>query len=181
MKKVIALCCALLLAGSMAGCYHAQYGADSGGRAADGQRGHFEDVYRWDGAVVGTRYEEATEEIKINASKENDKIVVELVLLYPEEFPYREIILYGLESYRIVDAENKVVKNGETTELAAGTNGKLSIPIPLDDLEAGAYRLIVSEIVASNLAEDPFTNPLIEDHFTNPLIIAGEWECEFTW
>ncbi len=172
MKKMIAMCCALFLAGSMAGCYHAQYGADSDGTAADGQRGHFKDVYRWDGAVVGTRYEDATEELEINASKESDKIAVELVLLYPEEFPYREITLYGLETYKIVDAENKVVTNGTTTELAADANGKLTIPISPDDLKAGAYRLIISEIVASDSAEDPFTNPLI---------IAGEWECGFTW
>ncbi len=168
MKRVAAMAWALILAVSMAGCDHQQ--AQRYSPASERLEGHFEDVYRWDGAVVGTRYEEASEEIEIRANKASDNILVELTMCDPGKFPYRGITLYGLENYKIVDEKNSVIIDGATTELGAYSDGKASLQIPLDALKGGNYKLLISEIVATDSAEDP-----------NPLIIAGEWACEFTW
>lgn len=55
--------------------------------AAAGYGGHFKDVKNWCGAVTGTKYEQATEEIQISANVTHGKLVVLATMLTPNKFP----------------------------------------------------------------------------------------------
>ena len=45
------------------------------GTYAAGRAGFFRDVKRWDGAVVGTAYENATNEISVTAVRQDDQLL----------------------------------------------------------------------------------------------------------
>ncbi len=135
--------------------------------ATGGLHGYFEDVLNWNGAVVGTSYEQASDEIAMNITEVNHQLVVELVMLYPDNVPYSKFEMLGIESYNIVDADNKIIAKGTTTELTEIADGKASVCIQLDDVPSGNYKLIVSEMVGDKKADQP-------------LILSGSWECDFT-
>lgn len=135
--------------------------------AASGKlEGFFADVTRWDGAVVGETYEQATEEIAVSASVSGDSLVVNAVLLKAGEAPYAFIESVNVQTYCIVNAEGETLVEGTSNEKAAITDGMVSFKLPLDELESGNYTLIITEFVGSAKAEQD-------------LPIKGYWECEF--
>lgn len=136
--------------------------------AASGKlEGFFADVTRWDGAVVGTTYEQATEEIEVSASVSGDSIVVDAVLLKAEKAPYAFLDSIGVQAYSIVDAEGETLVEGTSNEKVGITDGMVSLKLPLDELESGNYKLIITEFVGSAKAEQD-------------LPIKGYWVCEFS-
>ena len=136
--------------------------------AASGKlEGFFADVTRWDGAVVGTTYEQATEEIEVSASVSGDSIVVDAVLLKAGEAPYAFLDSIGIQAYSIADAEGETLVEGTSNEKADIADGKISCKLPLDELESGSYTLIITEFVGSAKAEQD-------------LPIKGYWVCEFS-
>lgn len=136
--------------------------------AASGKlEGFFADVTRWDGAVVGTTYEQATEEIEVSASVSGDSIVVDAVLLKAEKAPYAFLDSIGIQAYSIVDAEGETLVEGTSNEKVGITDGMVSLKLPLDELESGNYKLIITEFVGSAKAEQD-------------LPIKGYWVCEFS-
>lgn len=135
--------------------------------AASGKlEGFFADVTRWDGAVVGETYEQATEEIAVSASVSGDSLVVNAVLLKAGEAPYAFIESVNVQTYCIVNAEGETLVEGTSNEKAAITDGMVSFKLPLDELERGNYTLIITEFVGTKKAEQD-------------LPIKGYWECEF--
>lgn len=135
--------------------------------AASGKlEGFFTDVTRWDGAVVGTTYEQATEEIEVSAAVSGDNLIVDAVLLKADEAPYVTFDSFGIQTYRIVDDAENVVVEGITSETTDIAGGKVSTELPLDELESGGYTLIITEFVGNAKAEQPLT-------------IGGYWVCEF--
>ena len=128
--------------------------------------GYFRDITNWQGAIVGTSYEQATDEIAMSVTVNGDELTVLATFSVPQEFPYREVEKLGIAAYSIVDANGKVVKEGaaESTEVV---NGQASINIQLDGIEGGSYKLIVTAFVGEKKAEQP-------------LNINGNWECAFT-
>ncbi len=135
--------------------------------AASGKlEGFFADVTRWDGAVVGTTYEQATEEIEVSASVSGDSIVVDAVLLKAEKAPYAHVEGFGVQKYQIVDAKGDVVAEGISSEAVGITDGKVSVELPLDEFESGNYTLIITEFVGTAKADQD-------------LPIKGYWECKF--
>ena len=138
------------------------------GAAAAGASGYFEDVFGRNGAVVGTRYEQATDEIAVNVVPGENEVFVEAVFRKPEAFPYRELETLGIDTYRIVDMEGNVVMEGEQTEMLPIVNGEVKFQIPLEDLPGGEYKLVVDAFVGDKKAEQP-------------LPISGIWACEFTF
>ena len=135
--------------------------------AASGKlEGFFADVTRWDGAVVGETYEQATEEITVNAAVSGDCLVVDAVLLKAEEAPYAYIEGFGVQKYQIVDAKGDVVAEGISSETVSITDGKVSVALPWDELASGTYTLIITEFVGTAKAEQD-------------LPIKGYWVCEF--
>ncbi len=128
--------------------------------------GFFADVTRWDGAVVGTTYEQATEEIEVSATVSGDSLVVDAVLLKAGDAPYAFLDGFGVQMYHIVDAKGDIIVEGIRSEAVGITDGKVSVELPLDELESGSYTLIITEFVGTAKAEQD-------------LPIKGYWECEF--
>lgn len=128
--------------------------------------GFFQDITNWQGAIVGTSYEQATDEIRVAATVKGNELTVLAIFVDSQTFPYREIEMLGIAAYRIVDANGKVVAEGavESTEIV---NGQAAINIHLDGIDSGSYKLIVTAFVAEKKADQPMN-------------INGNWECEFT-
>lgn len=138
------------------------------GAAAAGRSGFFSDIVRWNGAVIGTQYENATEEIGAEViAAENGVVTVSAVLLKADAAPYSEEESLGIGSYKIIDAEGNVIAKGDSTEFAEIANGMAEIEIPAEGLSEGEYKLIISSFIGVKKADQP-------------LNIYGEWECEFS-
>lgn len=129
-------------------------------------RGFFRDITNWQGAIVGTSYEQATDEIGMRVTVNGNELTVLATFSIPQEFPYREIEKLGIAAYRIVDANGRAVKEG-TAEATEVISGQTAILIPMEDIDSGDYKLIVTAFVAEKKAEQP-------------LNLNGHWECEFT-
>lgn len=129
-------------------------------------RGHFRDITNWQGAVVGTSYEQATDEISMDVTVNGNELAVLATFSVPQEFPYREVEKLGISRYKIVDANGKIVKEG-AAESAAVVNGQAAVRIMLDNIDGGSYKLIVTAFFGEKKAEQP-------------LNISGNWECAFT-
>ena len=135
--------------------------------AATGKlEGYFRDIKRWDGAVIGTAYEQATDEVELNIVEVSDKLVVEITMVNFKEAPYSFFEMFGIKNYKIVDANGKVIVENENLEMSAIANNKVLVNVPLDDVGNGEYTLIVSELVGGSKADQP-------------LGLAGTWECSF--
>ena len=135
--------------------------------AATGKlEGYFRDIKRWDGAVIGTAYEQATDEVELNIVEVSDKLVVEITMVKPKEAPYSFFEMFGIKKYKIVDTNGNVIVENENLEMSAIANNKVLVNVPLDDVGNGEYTLIVSELVGSSKAEQP-------------LGLSGTWECSF--
>lgn len=135
--------------------------------AANGKlEGFFADVTRWDGAVVGTTYEQATEEIEVSASVSNDSIIIDVTLLKAGEAPYMTFEQFGAPVYSIEDASGNVIVEGISSVAAEITDGKVVVELPADAMESGNYKLIITEFTGSSKADQP-------------LPVKGYWVCEF--
>ena len=135
--------------------------------AATGKlEGYFRDIKRWDGAVIGTAYEQATDEVELNIIDVSDKLVVEITMVKPKEAPYSFFEMFGIKKYKIVDTNGNVIVENENLEMSAIANNKVLVNVPLDGVANGEYTLIVSELVGSSKAEQP-------------LGLSGTWECSF--
>ena len=128
---------------------------------------YFRDIKNVFGAVVGTAYDQATEEIDLRVAVSGETLTALVVFSEPGKAPYNEAETLRIEQYRIIDAEGSVVKEGTRTAASEITNGQAAINIPLNDLESGSYKLIVTAFVSEKKADQPLT-------------ISGTWECAFT-
>lgn len=129
-------------------------------------KGFFRDITNWQGAVVGTSYEQATDEIDVTVTANDEELTVLATFADPKIFPYREVEKLGIAAYRIVDTNGKTVSEGAAAS-AEVVNGRAAVNIQLDDLDSGSYRLMISAFVGEKKAEQP-------------LNINGSWECEFS-
>jgi len=109
--------------------------------AATGKlEGYFKDNKRWDGAVTGTSYEQATEEINMSVASGEDKLAVTVELVNPNKAPYMTFETFGIEEYKIMDVNGNVIVESASTELAEIDNGKVVIEIPISELPSGDYK-----------------------------------------
>ena len=135
------------------------------GAAASGRKGRFRDVYNWKFAVVGTAYDNATEEIAVTAQSDGNTLLVKATLLVPEQAPYPYISMLSIDSYRIVDANGKPlykVHNEAKIEAAECQGNSFVIPISLTAPLPSGSALVIETFVAT--AE-----------FEQPLPISGNW------
>lgn len=142
--------------------------------SADAIKGYFNDVTRLDGAIVGTEYLDATNEIEMNVTKvEDENVTLNITFKNPNEAPFAYIQEVAVAEYKIVDiSKNEILRTSlelENAKKANIENGKISIQLSTDDkLNAGQnYKLIVDNFYGLAKAEQP-------------LRITGTWECEFT-
>ena len=129
-------------------------------------QGFFRDITNFSGAIVGTSYEQATDEIDMDVTVNGNELTVQASFVDPAKFPYRETELLGIAEYQIVNTDGKVIAEGATDKSSPVMNGQASFVIDLDDLETGSYKLIVNSFVSEKKADQP-------------LNISGTWECEF--
>ena len=145
---------------------------------ATGVKGFFKDVTRFDGAVVGTEYVQATEEIDVcivTAAREQEKLLLsmEITFLNEAELPFRDIEELNLGKVQIVDkaGEKMVEITEEHIKSAIGTvsNGKAVINILVTEGEFHSgeeYTLVINSVYGSKKADAP-------------LEMKGNWECAF--
>ena len=129
-------------------------------------KGNFKDIINWQGAVVGTSYEQATDEIDMNVTVNGDELTVRAAFADPQKAPYVDSERLGIAQYRIVDGNGRVVKEG-AAESAEVVNGQAVTSIRLDDIDSGSYILTVTDFVSEKKADQP-------------LNINGTWQCAFT-
>ncbi len=127
-------------------------------------QGFFADVFAMNGAVVGTVYEQATEEISMEV---NDELELEVVFETPDKAPYSEIEKLSIHSYQITDMNGTVITEGSSSEMNTVSDGRVTVSLSLDNIPEGSYKLLVSELSSCKNA-DP------------NLIIKGSWSCNFT-
>ena len=130
-------------------------------------QGFFRDITNHSGAIVGTSYEQATDEIAVDVTVNGNELTVQATFVDPNKLPYRESQLLGIAEYRIMDAEGNVVQEGASDESTPVVNDQVSIILELSDIEAGSYKLVVNSFVSEKKADQP-------------LNISGTWECEFS-
>ncbi len=145
---------------------------------ANSIRGFFSDIIRFDGAITGTQYENATNDIEVNAlelTSKNGKVVIPLELTFanPTEAPFPYIQEVVVAEYKILDPNNKkIVKIKLSAEDGAkGTvnEGKVLVNLLIDDAKFKAgqeYSIVIEKMYGLSKADAP-------------LHITGTWECKF--
>lgn len=130
-------------------------------------QGFFKDVKRWDGAVVGTTYEQATDEIAVKITEVKEELTLEISMLDSNVAPYSVFELFGVKNYKIIDMDGKNITEADDENMAELISGKAVVQIPVNNIAEGEYKLIISEMVGSAKADQP-------------LVLSGIWEIEFT-
>ena len=145
---------------------------------ANSLKGFFKDITRFDGAITGTEYTNATNDIKIDTleiNTENGQILLPLDITFETKteapFPYIQEI--AIAEYKILDNEHKEITKIKTDadESVKGTvtDGKILVNIPLDNKlkENETYFIQIDKMYGLSKADAP-------------LHITGTWKCEFT-
>ena len=135
--------------------------------AAANHFGAFKDVTNWTGAVVGTEYVQATDEIEVNAVAEQGVLTITATFLTPDTAPYSEEEAFCVGNYQIVDASGYVVVDGEGNDFVEIVDGKAKMTVSLDGINSGDYKLLINSFVGSKKADQP-------------LKISGDWACAFS-
>ena len=160
-RKSVAAAASMLLCSCLVGVT-ALAATDTTGKL----QGFFKDIIRWDGAVTGTSYEQATDEINLSIISVSEELTVMAEMVNPMIFPYKAFETFGIEKYEIFDTDGKRVMVGNVTEAPEVMEGRVTIVIPISELSDGDYRLVVSAFVGGSKADQP-------------LVLNGTWECEF--
>ena len=145
---------------------------------ANSIRGFFSDIIRFDGAITGTQYENATNDIKVDVlelTSENGNIIIPLELTFenPAEAPFPYIQEVAVSEYKIVDSNNKeIIKtkfSAEDGDKGTVSDGKVLVNLSLNDtkLKSGEEYTIVIEKMYGLAKADA------------PLHITGNWKCNF--
>lgn len=129
-------------------------------------KGSFRDVKNWKGAVVGTAYDQASDEICMYVTVDKNEMTVLVTVVNPQMAPYAYVENLGIAEYKITDANGKTVTSGDA-EPAELVNGQATISVPLDRLDKGTYKLLVKAFVGNAKADQP-------------LKINGNWEAVFS-
>ena len=141
-------------------------------------KGFFSDIVRFDGAITGTKYENATNDIKVDVlelTSENGNLNIPLGLTIqnPTEAPFPYIQEIAVSEYKILDNNNKeIVKtklSAEDGDKGIISDGKVLITLSLDSkkIKSGEEYTIVIEKMYGLAKADA------------PLHITGTWKCNF--
>lgn len=127
-------------------------------------RGFFKDITNFCGMVVGTSYEQATDEMDVCVVVKGDELIVEAAFSNPQK-PSFEAEKMGIASYQIADQNGSVIKEG-SIEAVEIVNGQATMNIELKDISYGSYKLTVTAFTSEKKADQPME-------------IHGKWTCEF--
>ena len=129
--------------------------------------GSFKDIKNFFGAVTGTEYENATDEITVSLSAEENELLVKTTFVNPAAFPYKECEMLAIGSYKILDKTGNTVLEGTDTAPVTVTEGQALFYVALDDLENATYTMKIDSFISSKKADQP-------------LPIYGNWELNFS-
>jgi len=132
--------------------------------AGAGQRGSFRDIKNLFGAVTGTQYLNASEEIRVSVLPEKDKLCVRISFVFPADAPYSCIEQISVGRYRITDTNGKTLVTGAGSDPAPLSGGEASVNIPVAEMPAGACFIEIGSLIGESKADQP-------------LEIKGEWVC----
>lgn len=130
-------------------------------------KGFFRDIKRFDGAITGQTYQNATDEVLVYAAVEEDVLTVTVEMVKYEIIPYSEIEVLELQNYRVLDAAGMIVLENEVPEHVVTENNQVRFQIPAENLAEGTYKLELDVLCGSKKADQD-------------ILIYGGWECEFT-
>ena len=145
---------------------------------ANSIKGFFSDIIRFDGAITGTQYENATNEIIVNAMElttdnGNDIIPLELTFENPNEAPFAYIQEIAVSDYMVLDETTGEILKLECYPEYSGkgtiNDGKAVVNLSIDDakLKSGKeYTIAIEKMYGLSKADAP-------------LHITGNWECKF--
>ena len=142
---------------------------------ADGIKGMFKDITRFDGAVTGSEYVNATDEVSITtgevtASETEVFVPVEIIFLNPGTAPFNAIELVEVDAFEILNANGEVVVNEKDANVVCSVNdgyARLSLRVDAGKLNAAeTYALVIESFEGLKKADAP-------------LVVKGEWECIF--
>ncbi len=128
--------------------------------------GQFRDIFDFGGAVVGTAYENATQEIQVDAATAEGQILLTVTFSNEETLPYRELEFLTLGDYQILDAEGQVIAQGTGETPVAIENGQVVLTIPLNGMDYTGCELVINSFIGGKKADQP-------------LPITGNWICKF--
>ncbi len=144
---------------------------------ANSIKGFFSDIIRFDGAITGTQYENATNDIKIEvleSTSENRNIIpLSLTFENPTEAPFSFIEEVAVSEYKILDSKNKeIIKtklSAEDGDKGTVQDGKVLVDLSIANakIESGKEYTIVIEKMNGFAKADA------------PLHITGTWVCKF--
>jgi len=129
--------------------------------------GMFKDIKNIFGAVTGTEYENATEEITLSLSAEGKELLVETTFVNLDAPPYSESEMLAIGAYQILDEGGNTILEGTESPAVVVTEGQAVFRLSLDDLEKGSYTLKIESFISSKKADQP-------------LPIYGNWEIPFS-
>ncbi len=141
-------------------------------------RGFFSDIIGINGAVTGTKYENASNDIKIESletSSEDGNVIIPLKLTFenPTEAPFPYIQEIAISEYKILDNSDKVISKEKISvdEASKGTvsNGTVLVELSTADKKMTSgeeYTIVIEKMYGLSKADAP-------------LHITGTWECNF--
>lgn len=164
---------------------------------ANSIKGFFKDITNWNGAITGTEYVQATEEIDIKVSisiVESNKVLlpIEVTLKNINEAPFNVIEALALGKFKITDSSDNEINNGE---IQIGSISKENYSFEIDD-----ENNLLTEIESQDLSNRKFIANLvinkkqlssgdkyiliIESFYGHkkadaPIEIKGSWELDF--
>ena len=127
--------------------------------------GFFRDITNWQGAITGTVYEQAVDEIAVTVTPDAGALTIEADFVKPAIAPYFTFETFALGAYEIRDAAGEVVAEGEGSEPAAVADGGAVLTLPFA-ADPGAYTLVIESFTGGSKADQP-------------LPLTGHWECDF--
>jgi len=142
---------------------------------ADSIKGMFKDIKRFDGAVTGSEYVNATDEVRITAGEVTVTdtevyVPVEITFLKLEAAPFKYIEWVEVDAFEILNADGEVVVSEEEANVVCSVNnGCANLPLSVEagKLVAGeTYTLVIENFDGCKKADAP-------------LAVKGEWECIF--
>ncbi len=145
---------------------------------ANGVKGYFKDIIRFDGAITGTKYENATGDIQINvlegtSQNGNSSIPLELTFVNPTEAPFPYIQELAMGEYEILDSTNKKIArvklSPEEGDRGMVHGGKAAVQLPINEAElrkGEEYTIVIEKMYGLSKGD-------------GPLHITGNWQCKF--
>lgn len=142
---------------------------------ADGIKGMFKDIVRFDGAVTGSEYVGATDEVRVTAGEVTVTdtevyVPVEITFLNLEAAPFKYIEWVEVDAFEILNADGEVAVSEEEAKVVCSVNdgcADLSLRVEAGKLVAGeTYTLVIESFEGCKKADAP-------------LPVKGEWECNF--